>query len=139
MNTAIRLLIAAPLLGLSLTTTAPAFAGGPTVKESHGHLVDGKGMSLYLFEPDNRNMSTCNGACARAWPPLTGTAMAEGMAKSSLLGTVKRKDGSTQVTYNGWPLYYFVRDEDPGDMYGQGKDGFGGEWYLVEPNGMAKE
>lgn len=139
MDTRIRLLIAAPLLGLGLVATAPASAAGPMVKVADGHLTDGNGMSLYLFEPDEQGKSTCYDACAGAWPPVIGTAMADGMAKSSLLGTVKRKDGSMQVTYNGWPLYYFIRDKAPGDMNGQGKNGFGGEWYLVEPEGMAKE
>ena len=98
-------------------------------------------MSLYLFEPDNKGASTCYDACAAAWPPLTATGQAtagEG-AEASLLGTTERKDGAMQVTYGGWPLYYFVKDQKPGDTVGQEKEGFGGEWYLVEPSGEAKE
>ena len=52
-----------------------------------------------------------------------------------MLGTVERRDGSLQVTYNGWPLYYFVKDGKPGDTIGQDMEGFGGEWYLVSPDG----
>lgn len=51
------------------------------------------------------------------------------------LSTTKRKDGSTQVTYNGWPLYYFAKDQTPGEITGQDVEGFGAEWYLVSPDG----
>jgi predicted lipoprotein with Yx(FWY)xxD motif len=60
--------------------------------------------------------------------------------QSDLLGTIQRQDGSTQVTYNGWPLYYFSRDQGPGQTTGQDVHGFGGEWYLITPEGTkAKE
>lgn len=134
--------------GLLLTAAGAgtALAGGTTVSmtdhEPYGmHLVDGKGMSLYLFEADESGMSSCYDACATAWPPLmaSGAPQAAGGAMDSLLGTVKRKDGSIQVTYGGWPLYYFIKDKAAGDTKGQKVDGFGAEWYLVGPNGKAVE
>lgn len=102
-------------------------------------LVDSKGMTLYLFQKDSGTTSACYGACASAWPPLltSGTPQVGSGANASLLGTTKRTDGTTQVTYAGHPLYYFVRDHNPGDATGQGVNGFGGLWYAVTPAGAA--
>lgn len=130
----------------ALLATGPASAGGATVtvvqNETYGeYLADGDGMSLYLFEADEDGASTCYEACAQAWPPLTteGAPRPGAGVDASLLGTVERRDGSLQVTYNDWPLYYFVRDERPGDTSGQDVEGFGAEWYLVGPDGHAVE
>jgi predicted lipoprotein with Yx(FWY)xxD motif len=102
-------------------------------------LVDSKGRALYLWDADHGTMSTCSGACAQAWPPLTtaGTPKAGGKAKASLLGTTKRADGSSEVTYAGHPLYYFEGDSTPGQTTGQGNDGFGAPWWVVSPAGKA--
>ena len=54
---------------------------------------------------------------------------------ASLIGAIERRDGTLQVTYNGWPLYYFVKDQKPGDTTGQDIEGFGEEWYLLTPAG----
>ena len=116
-------------------------AGAATVKTRSGklgtYLVDAKGKSLYLFEKDKTKKSTCSGECAVAWPPLltSGKPKAAGSAKASLLGTTKRSDGKTQVTYKGHPLYYFVNDKKAGDTKGQGIDGFGAEWYVLGASG----
>ena len=120
-------------------------AGRATVKTRHGELgtflVDGKGRTLYLFEKDKTKKSTCSGACAQAWPPLltSGKPKAAGKAKASLLGTTKRSDGKTQVTYKGHPLYYFFQDKKAGDTTGEGIDGFGAEWYVLAPSGKKIE
>jgi len=125
------------------TTTAPA--GAATVSTAGGdlgeHLVGPNGHTLYLFEKDTGSSSTCNGACAEAWPPLltTGQPMADGAAKADMLGTTKRDDGTTEVTYNGHPLYYFAEDTAPGQTTGQDVDAFGAEWYVVSPGGDAIE
>lgn len=138
------LLLTAGLAAAALAlTTGVALAGGAakvdtaTSGEYGTYLVNQRGMSLYLFEPDEQGPSTCYDACAQAWPPLTteGQPKAMGKADPSLLGAFKRKDGSRQVTYNGWPLYTFVKDKAPGDTTGQDVEGFGGEWYLVTPEG----
>jgi predicted lipoprotein with Yx(FWY)xxD motif len=97
-------------------------------------LVDGKGMTLYMFDPDNKAASTCYGDCAVAWPPLVvdGAPSAGAGADGSMLGTTTRDDGSTQVTYAGWPLYTFVKDTAPGDVTGQG---VGGTWWVMTADG----
>jgi predicted lipoprotein with Yx(FWY)xxD motif len=102
-------------------------------------LVDANGRTLYLWDADHGSKSTCSGACAQAWPPLTATATpkASGAAKASLLGTSKRSDGSREVTYAGHPLYYFEGDTRPGQTTGQGSDGFGAPWWVVTPAGKA--
>ena len=78
-------------------------------------LVDAKGRTLYLWDADHGSKSSCGGACAQAWPPLTTTSTpkAGGKAKASLLGTTTRSDGSREVTYAGHPLYYFAGDTHP--------------------------
>ena len=103
------------------------------------YLVDAEGRTLYMFTPDaGKKGSTCYGACAEAWPPLLTTgdprAAAAGL-EENLLGTVERRDGSLQVTYAGWPLYYFVKDKGPGQVTGQDVHSFGGGWYLLSPAG----
>jgi predicted lipoprotein with Yx(FWY)xxD motif len=116
-------------------------AGGATVKSRHGKLgtflVDGKGRTLYLFGKDSTAKSTCSGACAENWPPLltTGKAKANGSAKQGLLGTTKRADGTTQVTYNHHPVYLFVLDKKAGDTKGQAMRAFGAKWYVLAPSG----
>jgi predicted lipoprotein with Yx(FWY)xxD motif len=100
-------------------------------------LVDDQGRTLYLFEADNGMASNCDSGCAQAWPPLltsTGDKAGSGVSAAEL-GTTTRKDGSTQVTYNGHPLYYFVADRKPGDTTGQGLNQFGAPWYVVSPAG----
>ena len=81
-------------------------------------LVDDKGMTLYLYTKDTPNTSNCYDKCATAWPPLltTGTPVAGDGVDASMFGTTTRKDGSTQVTYNGWPLYYYAKDKAAGDV-----------------------
>jgi predicted lipoprotein with Yx(FWY)xxD motif len=103
------------------------------------YLVDDKGRALYLWDADHGSKSTCSGACAEAWPPLTttGTPKASGAVKASLLGTSKRSDGSREVTYAGHPLYTFVGDTQAGQTSGQGSNGFGAPWWVVTPAGKA--
>ncbi len=132
--------------GLALALAGTGLAAGPaTVKTRHGKLgtflVGPNGRTLYLFEKDKTKKSTCYDACATAWPPLltTGKPKAAGKARASLLGTTKRTDGKTQVTYKGHPLYYFVQDKKAGDTAGEGVDGFGAEWYVLAPNGKKIE
>ena len=106
-------------------------------------LVDGEGMSLYVFMADTQNSgtSTCgdDDGCATDWPPLVsqGSPVAGDGVDATLVGTITRDDGSMQVTYNGWPLYTFSEDEAPGDTNGQGVEEFGGLWFLVSPEGEA--
>ena len=131
------------------TTAGSAPAGTPasgsamaTVIESHAgsagsFLTNGSGRAVYLWAADSMNKSTCSGACAGAWPPVTTTGkvtVADG-AKAADLGTITRSDGTKQVTYSGHPLYYFAGDSGPGQTNGQGSDSFGAKWWLVAPAG----
>ena len=104
-------------------------------------LVSSEGRTLYDFHKDKGSTSSCYGACAAAWPPLltNGDPQAQGAAERSMLGTTKRKDGTTQVTYNGWPLYTYVADQNPGEANGNDIDEFGAEWYALMPNGEEPE
>jgi predicted lipoprotein with Yx(FWY)xxD motif len=102
-------------------------------------LVDGSGRTLYLFEKDRPDQSACSGACVAAWPVdhSSGAPKAGSGVKASLLGTISRSDGTTQVTYNGHPLYYYSGDGQAGQHKGQGVDAFGAAWFVVTPAGGA--
>jgi len=120
-------------------TSASAAAGAAMVNlgkddKLGSFLVDDKGMSLYLFTKDTPNTSVCYDKCAAAWPPLltTGAPVAGQGVDTSKFGTTTRQDGSMQVTYNGWPLYYFAKDKAPGDVTGQG---VGDVWFVVSAAG----
>jgi predicted lipoprotein with Yx(FWY)xxD motif len=100
-------------------------------------LVNSNGHTLYLFKADSGAKSACAGACATAWPPLmaTGTPTAGTGLTASKLGTITRSDGGQQVTYNGHPLYLFVRDTKAGETNGQGATAFGAAWFALTPSG----
>jgi predicted lipoprotein with Yx(FWY)xxD motif len=114
--------------GTAGQTSGPVSGSGSTVgvKSIGGAnlLVDGaSGMTLYVFANDaaNSGKSACNGGCATTWPPLTvasGTTPSAGAGASGKLGTIARDDGTTQVTYNGVPLYHYSGDSAPGDTNG---------------------
>ena len=97
-------------------------------------LVDGSGLTLYLFTVDELGKSNCSGGCAEAWPPLLtlGEPTAGEGVSGDQLGTIERDDSSMQVTYNGWPLYYFANDAEPGEANGQD---VGNVWYVVSTYG----
>jgi predicted lipoprotein with Yx(FWY)xxD motif len=100
-------------------------------------LVDSQGRTLYLFQKDSGTTSECTGACAAAWPPLraTGTPTVGSGASASLIGTTPRSDGGTQVTYDGHPLYLFIKDQKPGDTNGEGVTAFGASWFALSGTG----
>jgi predicted lipoprotein with Yx(FWY)xxD motif len=130
--------------GGSTAAGTPASSGSTTatVIESHAgsagaFLTNSSGRAVYLWAADGMNKSTCSGACAGAWPPVTtkGHVTAANGAKAADLGTITRSDGSKQVTYLGHPLYYFAGDSGSGQTNGQGSNGFGAKWWLVAPAG----
>jgi predicted lipoprotein with Yx(FWY)xxD motif len=94
-------------------------------------LVDSQGRTLYLFKKDSRGKSACSGECAKFWPPLRvrGRPSAGSSVSAAKLGTLKRSDGTRQVTYNGHPLYTFQQDSGPGQTHGQGLTAFGAAWF----------
>ncbi|MFB6073411.1 MAG: hypothetical protein ABEJ89_00200 [Haloarculaceae archaeon] len=117
------------------TTETPATVRVRDHDEYGQILVDAHGMTLYVFEDDTRGAarSSCTGGCATAWPPLTvdGTPTA-GDGVEAALSTFERDDDGVQVAANGWPLYGFQSDDEPGDAYGQGVDGV---WRVLDPRG----
>jgi predicted lipoprotein with Yx(FWY)xxD motif len=104
-------------------------------------LVNGEGLTLYMFASDHRGApSTCYKICEIQWPPLTlGPGVSRPVAgpgiEAGLLATSPRKDGTTQITYNGWPLYLWPQDRAPGQATGQGLTNGGGRWYVVDVSG----
>ena len=99
-------------------------------------LVGANGKTLYRYTPDKRNVSVCNGACVAYWPPLLVKGTAKPTAGSgvsaSLLGVTMRSNGAHQVTYAGFPLYYYVGDKKAGQASGEG---FQKTWYVVNATG----
>src|SRR5690606_37434905 len=135
--------LAALMLGVAPATVEAAATVNVTQSDEHGqYLTDAEGRALYLFTADTQGGATsepqvnCEGECLQAWPPLhtDGEPQAGDMADASKLATIDH-DGQMMVTYNGWPLYYFEQDQRPGQTEGQDVEGFGGEWYLVTPEG----
>jgi predicted lipoprotein with Yx(FWY)xxD motif len=105
---------------------------------SLGNIVVGPtGRTLYLFKKDTGPSSTCSGACAAAWPPLTtkGAVTSSGDVSMSALKTVRRSDGTMQVTLDGHPLYYYAGDSAPGQANGQGLTDYGAAWWALSPSG----
>ena len=102
-------------------------------------LTNASGRAIYLWEKDSMDSSACSGGCASAWPPVTaaGALTAAGGVNKADLSTFTRSDGTKQVAYDGHPLYYFSGDPGPGQVSGQGSDGFGAKWWLVAPAGTA--
>jgi predicted lipoprotein with Yx(FWY)xxD motif len=139
----------AALVSLAVLSGAPAATDSQTsgarvsaASSSLGKIiVDGRGRTLYLFEKDRRGRSACSGACATYWPPLItrGKPIAGRGARRSLLGTIRRANGSQQVTYAGHPLYRYVQDTKPGQTRGEGSQLFGAGWDALSPAGKKIE
>jgi predicted lipoprotein with Yx(FWY)xxD motif len=131
---------AAPATTTPSTASTSGGGGGAAValrKTDLGMILVSGGRTLYLFEKDKGPKSTCSGACASSWPPLTtsGKPKAGKGVTAAMLGTSKRGDGTTEVTYNGHPLYFYAGDSSPGQTTGQGLDQFGAEWYVLSAKG----
>lgn len=127
-----RLLVALAVLFAGAIT---AFAADATVGlrsdgASGAYLVDAKGMTLYYFTKDTPGQSACAGDCLVKWPPLTGDAAAVGPGLEAGDFGLLSRDGASQVTFRGYPLYRFFKDEQPGDRKGQGVNNV---WYVIDP------
>lgn len=94
-------------------------------------LTTPQGLTLYYFTPEKGGTVACTGNCATIWPPLkaSGTPSAPSGVTGSL-ATVQLADGSSEVTYNGWPLHTYASDTAPGQTAGQG---VGGKWFVATP------
>jgi len=131
-----------PITGSSTDTPAVVMPSGPAavnVGQSAGlgsFLVDSKGMTLYIFTKDSPNTSACYGGCATYWPALltAGAPVAGTGVTAAMLGTTARTDGTTQVTYNGWPLYYYSGDKAVGDTTGENVKT---TWFVISPAGVS--
>jgi predicted lipoprotein with Yx(FWY)xxD motif len=134
-----------PNVGAQTTpTTTAAAAKAPAIKLADSRLgrilVDGDGLSLYMFVPDRPNVSNCEGQCLVAWPPvllpagktLSDIDLGDGLRRVSL-GIAMRENGTRQITYNGWPLYYWFRDTKPGDVLGQWVNNI---WFVINDTGV---
>lgn len=115
-------------LSLLLMSSATLADGAP-VKAANGVLVGANDMTLYTFDKDmaGSGKSVCNGPCATNWPPLAAAADAKADGDYSI---ITRDDGTMQWAFKGKPLYYWIKDQKPGDMTG---DGFNGVWKAAKP------
>ncbi len=134
-------LVALAGAGVAMAATASMQASSGTVRATQSKtfgmvLVAANGHALYRYTPDTKGVRTCSGACLKFWPPLlvkAGTKPTVGAgAIASLVGTIKAPQGMLQVTYAGFPLYFFAEDHQAGQMKGQG---FGGKWFVVNTHG----
>lgn len=120
----------ASILAISALAATAAFAAAPvkTMDSAKGKvLTDEKGMTLYTLKKDSKGMSTCDGDCAKAWPPFMADDKAEASGAYSI---IDRKDGMKQWAKDGMPLYFFVKDTKSGDVSG---DGVKGVWDVARP------
>jgi predicted lipoprotein with Yx(FWY)xxD motif len=131
--------------GSSATSSAPAAgssssSAGTTLKTTTINgttvLTNSAGFTVYWFAIDTANKSNCTGSCVTYWPPVKGPATA-GSGVTGTLSTITRSDGTTQVTYDGHPLYTYVGDSAPGQNKGNGQNLSGGLWYEATPSGTA--
>ena len=99
-------------------------------------LYDASGQPIYLFDAEATSRPECYGECAQAWPPVLtkGKPRAQGEVRADLLGTTRRRDGSTQITYAGHPLYFYAH-EGKYQVLCHNVDEFGGTWLVVKPDG----
>lgn len=131
------LLVGAFVLAQAATPTTELKVA--TAADLGAHVTDASGRSLYLFLNDTTNVSNCDAQCIVNWPPVLvagegSLPQVEAPIDAKLLGVAERADGTYQLTYNGWPLYYYAADTAAGATGGQG---VGGNWYLVTPQGSA--
>ncbi len=123
--------------------TALAVAG-PILKTAHNAklgtiLVSSQGLTLYHLTSEKNGKLVCTGQCATFWPPVLWSGkgkppLGPGVTAAKL-GTVRRPDGTLQVTYNKFPLYRYSADKKAGDTNGEGVAGSPGTWYAVSSAG----
>jgi predicted lipoprotein with Yx(FWY)xxD motif len=101
--------------------------------------VAGNGFAIYLFKagPRGAARSECDGSCLAAWPPVLvdGAPVGDQNIRDELLGTMTRTDATLQLTYNGWPLYFYAEDYHPDAINGHDINDFGEDWYLIGLDG----
>lgn len=128
----------------ALTQSGGVAQGGGTslilieTRSPGSYIADTEGMTLYTLVDDDMQPLPCDVRCLSIFPALTGDVTLGGEGgttlDASLLGTVEAADGSSQVTYNGYPLHYYTLDQNPGDLEAQSLTEFGGTWYVLAGN-----
>lgn len=121
----------------SASSDGAAGGTGASILVAGGHLVDSVGRTVYMWAADGPSKSTCAGACASVWPPVTASgdpSTGPGLTLSKL-SMIDRSDGKTQLVYAGYPLYYFASDSEAGDTKGQGSNSFGSTWWELSAAG----
>ena len=122
-------------------TPAPATGSGGQAKDGISTtevtdvgtvLVNADGFTLYYLQTDTHSEVTCTGGCAQTWPPVLVTEVPDATELSGKLGTIASPSGGDQLTYEGWPLYTYAGDSQPGQVKGQG---VGGVWFAMTPDG----
>jgi len=119
-------------------TMSAAFAAAPAMSadSSLGKiLVDANGMTLYSHDADTKGAakSACVNKCIVAWPPFVAPADAKAAGKWTIVDATDKDGKAVKMwAYDGWPLYYFVKDAKAGDVKGNGLNGFGGPWHVVK-------
>jgi predicted lipoprotein with Yx(FWY)xxD motif len=123
------------------TTTSTGVAGSAatsvivTQNQTLGAiLTDPSGHTLYYFVPERGGKIVCISNCLQTWPPFYSSSVSAGPGVTGKVSIERRPEGSQQVTYNSWPLYYFAKDTAPGQANGQHVNGFGGEWIVATPS-----
>jgi predicted lipoprotein with Yx(FWY)xxD motif len=126
----------APTAGAAAPAATPAEAMINVVNNATlgNILVGNKGMTLYMFTTDAPDKSNCAGQCLVAWPPLLtqGSPVLGAGVDAAMVGKTQLPDGTWIVTYNHWPLYYFIKDKAAGDVFGQK---VAGTWFVIGPDG----
>lgn len=125
----------APVVQTTDTSASPSAASGSdniymtkTDTAKGKYMTDFAGMTLYTYDKDTAGVSTCIGTCAKAWPPYSSGATAQGTLPANI-SVITRTDGSKQFAWKGMPLYYFASDSKAGDLSG---DGVGSVWHIVK-------
>jgi predicted lipoprotein with Yx(FWY)xxD motif len=97
-------------------------------------VTDGDGFTIYQYDADTQGSgeSACSGSCLDNWPPVPGSEAPNIAGISGEVGTITGTNGNPQLTLNGWPLYYFAGDVNPGDINGEA---VGGVWWVLSPAG----
>ena len=96
-------------------------------------LTDPNGRTLYQFLPEKGGKIVCTGPCLPFWPAYLSSSGVAGAGVTGTVGLITRPEGGQQLTYNTWPLYYFVKDTAADQTNGQGVNGFGGKWLVATP------
>ena len=120
---------------LAVDARAQDSIGVATTASGDRYLVDSKGMTLYYYTKDKTGDSDCNGNCLKAWPAFYAPSVwVSAPLDAADFGTITRADGAKQTTYMGWPLYYWVRDKQPGDMTSEGSGAANPNWPAFSPD-----